>query len=84
MRTTIVLTIEHDKPIADLLDKVAGRAYTISGVSDVTATLPDRLSDMLELPVIDMKPSDLPVLDAPQPYSLDGSKLAAVVFGRRE
>jgi len=39
MKTTITLTIEHKKPISDLLDKVAGRSYTIQGVDDVTVTL---------------------------------------------
>lgn len=37
MITTITLTIEHKKPIPDLLDKVAGRSYTIQGVDDVIA-----------------------------------------------
>ena len=39
MITTIILRIEHKKPVPDLLDKIAGRAYTIDGVDDVTATL---------------------------------------------
>ena len=39
MITTIVLRIEHKKPVPDLLDKIAGRAYTIDGVDDVTASL---------------------------------------------
>jgi len=38
MITKITLTITHKKPIIDLLDKVAGRSYTISGVDDVSAT----------------------------------------------
>jgi len=39
--TTIMLRVEHKKPVPDLLDKIAGRAYTIDGVDDVTATLVD-------------------------------------------
>ena len=34
-----MLRIEHKKPVPDLLDKIAGRAYTIDGVDDVTASL---------------------------------------------
>lgn len=38
MKTIITLTIEHKKPIPDLLDKVAGRVYTMAGGDgDVTA-----------------------------------------------
>ncbi len=39
MITTITLTIHHKKPIRDLADKVAGRAYTLAGVDDVTAAV---------------------------------------------
>ena len=39
--TTIILRVETDKPVADLLDKIAGRAYTIDGVADVTANSVD-------------------------------------------
>ena len=39
MITTVMLRIEHKKPVPDLLDKIAGRAYTIDGVDDVTASL---------------------------------------------
>jgi hypothetical protein len=38
MITTVMLRIEHKKPVPDLLDKIAGRAYTIDGVDDVTAS----------------------------------------------
>ena len=37
MITHILLRIEHTKPLPDLLDLAAGRVYTLSGVSDVTA-----------------------------------------------
>lgn len=36
MKTIIVLEIEHVKPIGDLGERIAGRAYTIDGVDDVT------------------------------------------------
>ena len=39
MKTQILLTIEQKAHIPDLLDKVAGRAYTLTGVDDVTAEL---------------------------------------------
>jgi hypothetical protein len=44
MKTTILLTIEHDSPIPDLTDLIAVRAYTVlkentAGVVDVTAKL---------------------------------------------
>lgn len=41
MRTQILLTIESEKEVPDLLDKVAGRAYTIDGVRDVQANRMD-------------------------------------------
>jgi hypothetical protein len=52
MKTQILLTIEHDKEVPDLLDKVAGRAYTIDGVEDVSA------KPLIELPVVEMEASD--------------------------
>lgn len=39
MKTIITIEVTHDKPIADLIDKIAGRAYTLDGVKDVTAEL---------------------------------------------
>tara|TARA_R110000868_G_scaffold211993_2_gene462018 strand:- start:3519 stop:3686 length:168 start_codon:yes stop_codon:yes gene_type:complete len=42
MKTTITLTIEHKKPIEDLLDKVCQRVYNLDGIAnggDVTAAL---------------------------------------------
>lgn len=40
MQTTyIMLEIKHAKEIKDLTDLVAGRAYTLDGVEDVTATI---------------------------------------------
>lgn len=37
IETKIILTIKHTRPIPDLCDLVAGRAYTLSHVEDVTA-----------------------------------------------
>lgn len=37
MKTTITLEIEHRKPIESLSDLVAGRAYTLDNVTNVTA-----------------------------------------------
>ena len=54
MMTQILLTIEHEKEVPDLLDKVAGRAYTIDGVEDVSA----QLKPLIELPVVDMEASE--------------------------
>lgn len=40
LETIITLTIRHKAPIADILDKVAGRIYTLtSGDGDVTAQI---------------------------------------------
>lgn len=38
-QTHIRLTINHSKEIPDLTDHVSGRAYTIDGVTDTTATI---------------------------------------------
>jgi hypothetical protein len=37
--TKILVTVTHFKPLPDLVDLVAGRAYTIDGVSDATGEL---------------------------------------------
>lgn len=39
--TTIILEVDHDKPIPDLLKLVEGRAYTLAGVKDTRARLVD-------------------------------------------
>lgn len=40
MQTTyILLKIDHSKPLPDLPDMIAGRAYTLDKVEDVTATV---------------------------------------------
>lgn len=38
-KTVIVLEVLQSKDIPDILDKVAGRIYTLDGVEDVTAQL---------------------------------------------
>lgn len=35
----ILLTIRHTEKATDLIDKAAGRVYTVDGVEDVTAEL---------------------------------------------
>lgn len=39
MKTVLIMTIEHRKPIPDLTDIAAGRVYTLDGVNDVTASI---------------------------------------------
>lgn len=38
MQTKIMLTVEHDKPLPDLVDLVAGRVWTIDGVRSAEAS----------------------------------------------
>lgn len=38
-RTVIQVEVTHEKPIPDLVDLVAGRAYTLDGACNATATL---------------------------------------------
>lgn len=40
IQTKITLEIHHTKPITEMLDLVAGRAYTLAGVENVTAYKP--------------------------------------------
>jgi len=40
-RTYLLIEVEHKKDVADLTDKVAGRAYTLAGVEGATAILLD-------------------------------------------
>lgn len=42
IETKITLTIKHTRPLPDLCDLVAGRAYTLSHVEDVTAKVVDQ------------------------------------------
>lgn len=49
MRTVVVMTIEHSKPIPDLTDIAAGRVYSLDGVSDVTATIQAKPFNLVEL-----------------------------------
>jgi hypothetical protein len=53
LTTTFLVTVEHDKPLPDLLDLVAGRAYTIDGVTNAEAKLMDDvLRDVAAKPVV--------------------------------
>lgn len=54
MKTQILITIHHANEVPDLLDKVANRVYTIDGIEDVSVKSPE----LLELPIIDMEPSE--------------------------
>lgn len=36
MKTIVILEVEHRKPIPDLADKIAARAWTMDGVTNVT------------------------------------------------
>lgn len=48
MKTFIVLSVTHDKPLPDLPELVAGRAWTIDGVTDAKV-MPTRWHDPLPL-----------------------------------
>ncbi|MDE2098922.1 MAG: hypothetical protein KGL39_16835 [Patescibacteria group bacterium] len=39
MKTIILMELDLSKPVTDLVDKIAGRAYTLDGVEDVEAKL---------------------------------------------
>lgn len=45
MQTQIILTITHTKPINDLTDKVAGRAWSLDGVTYAEAKLAESYTD---------------------------------------
>jgi hypothetical protein len=47
MRTVVILEIDHRKDIPSLGEMIAGRAYTISGVTNV-----EFVKDMAALPVV--------------------------------
>lgn len=36
MKSIVTIVVEHDKPISDLANRIAQRAYTIDGVSNAT------------------------------------------------
>lgn len=55
MRTIVSLVIDHKKPIPELANLIAQRAYTIDGVDDaepVVVTLD--WPDLIRLPVVEM------------------------------
>ena len=43
MQTTLLMTVEHSKPIPHLWDLAAGRAYTIDGVTNVVPAEPTKI-----------------------------------------
>ena len=52
MKTTLIMEIEHSKPIPDLTDIAANRVWPLDGVTGVTAAIQDDASiakmDVLE------------------------------------
>lgn len=44
MKTYVLLEFTHSKPILDLAEKAAGRAYTLSGVEDCRVCGPEDAS----------------------------------------
>lgn len=44
MRTTLIMEIEHSKPIPDLTDIAANRVWPLDGVTGVTAAIQDDAS----------------------------------------
>lgn len=50
MRTIVSLVIDHKKPIPELAQKIAQRAYTIDGVDDAEP----QEADLIRLPVVEM------------------------------
>lgn len=45
-KITIVLELEVSSDLEEILDKVAGRVYTMSGIENVTATYLEPKSDI--------------------------------------
>lgn len=39
LKTVLIITVQHSKPLPELTDLAAVRIYTLQGVEDVTATL---------------------------------------------
>lgn len=54
MRTLVTLVIDHKKPVANLADLIAQRAYTLPGVDDVNIQGEANSVDLITLPVIEM------------------------------
>jgi hypothetical protein len=52
MKTTILLEVHHTEKTTDLIDKIAGRAWTIDGVKDVIAKLQVPEKEDQELPAL--------------------------------
>ena len=58
MKTTILMTIEHSKPIPDLTDIAANRVWPLDGVTGVTAAIQDDAS----IAKMDVSASPIPPL----------------------
>jgi hypothetical protein len=48
MKTIVIVEIVHDKPITDLADRIAGRAWTLQGVRYATAHVDEKTVADLE------------------------------------
>jgi hypothetical protein len=48
MKTIVIVEIVHDKPISDLADRIAGRAWTLDGVRYATAHVDEKTVADLE------------------------------------
>lgn len=55
MRTVLTLVVDHRKPVANLSELIAQRAYTLPGVDDVNVYAEGNDTDLITLPVIEMK-----------------------------
>jgi hypothetical protein len=58
VKTFITLEIDHDVPIPELASKIAGRAYSISGVTNAEA-VPERDAGVLELRAQGFTPQEI-------------------------
>ena len=47
MKTVLILTVEHPKPMPDLTDLIAGRAWSIQGVEAAEARLVTDLAEWM-------------------------------------
>lgn len=58
MKSVITLIVDHKKPIANLPELVAQRAYTLPGVDDVEIHAVTTSNDLITLPVIEVPQVD--------------------------
>jgi len=66
MKTTLIMTIEHSKPIPDLTDIAANRVWPLDGVTGVTAAIQDDRDPY----GFDMDPAMWSVIGPPQENAL--------------